>query len=112
MNRKSDKSVLDEMHGIKPDEKAAELDKKITEQFVVDEHGRDRITREVVAWCLRALIIIVFLVVFGAVFALGWHTLLPDKWHWLSSKQFQDVKDFMLSGAIVSVGATYMRRYI
>lgn len=57
------------------------------------------------------LIIIVFTVVCGAIIALGWHLIFPNSYHWLSPTELQDVKNFILSGAVVGLGTSYMRRY-
>lgn len=124
MNKKPDPKFLDTLSGVEPTETdksdSKDFENRLAKLKAEDEHGRDRITLEVVAWCLRGLIVLVFAIIWVAVFALGWHTLLPEKcsWmpsgncHWLSPEQFGNLKSFMLSGAIVSLGAGYLRRYI
>jgi len=57
------------------------------------------------------LIAVVFFIIIAAVLTLGWHLLAPDGWHWLSGSSLQDVKDFVLSGALVGFGTAYVRRY-
>ena len=56
--------------------------------------------------------VMVFIVVAGAVSTLGYHLLTPNKWHWLNPDELQDIKNSVLSGAIVGLGASYIRRYL
>jgi len=49
----------------------------IVEQRAVDDHGRDRITRNVISLCVRSLVVLVFLVVAATIFALSYHYLAP-----------------------------------
>ena len=58
------------------------------------------------------LIVVVFVVVVGAVFTLGYHHILPNKWHWLEKDELQDIKNLVLSGAVVGLGTNYIRRYL
>ena len=60
-------------------------------------------------WVLMA---VVFVVVVGAVFTLGYHHLFSKTWHWLDEDELQDIKNFVLSGAVVGLGTTYIRRYL
>ena len=124
MNTKPDPKFLDTPSGVEPTETdksdSKDFENRLAKLRAEDEHGHDRITLEVVAWCLRGLIVLVFAIKWGAVFALGWHTLLPEKcsWRpsgncqWLSLEPFGNLKSVMLGGAIVSLRAGYLRRYI
>ena len=76
------------------------------------EHKRDEIARRILAWGMWVLMIVVFVIVTGAVFALGYHLVLPNSWHWLEGSELQDIKNFVLSGAVVGLGTTYIRRYL
>lgn len=100
--------VLDQLKNVPP----TDIDKKIAEERAVDNHGRDRITLDIIAWCLRILIIIVVVVVAFAILTLAWHTLAPDNLGWLDEGELQQIKDFMLSGALVSLAVGFMKRYI
>lgn len=56
MSRKSDEDVLSALSGLAPtdsDQKKSEQLKKIAEQRAVDEHGRDRTTRNILSVCLN-----------------------------------------------------------
>lgn len=48
---------------------------------------------------------------------LGWHMLAPGgpespNWHWLCPDELRSVKDFILSGALVTLATQYVRRYM
>ena len=58
------------------------------------------------------LMIAIFVIVIGAVCILGWHHLSPERWHWLDEKALRDIKNFVLSGAVVGLGTNYIRRYL
>lgn len=53
-----------------------------------------------------ALVVIVFLILIGSVITLGWHSLLPQRIHWLDTNQIQVIKNFVLSGAVVGFGTS------
>ena len=76
------------------------------------EHHRDQTSRKILAWGMWVLMAVVFVVVVGAVVTLGYHHLLPKSWHWLGEDALQDVKNFVLSGAVVGLGTSYIRRYL
>jgi len=97
-NDQNDLTLLRELNPTDQDKLHTKQLEELAAQKAVDEHDRDRITKNIISWCMRGLIILVFLVIGLAIIALGWHTLLPEKWHWLTTKQFTDVKNFMLSG--------------
>ena len=82
MNKKPDPKFLDTLSGVEPTETdksdSKDFENRLAKLKAEDEHGRDRITLEVVAWCVRGLIVLVFVIIWVAVFALGWHTLLPE----------------------------------
>ena len=54
----------------------------------------------------------VFVIVVMAVVTLGYHLLAPNTWHWFQPDELQDIKNFVLSGAVVGLGTTYIRRYL
>ena len=58
------------------------------------------------------LIVVVFVVIILAVFTLGFHHLTPETWHWLNKNALQDIKNLVLSGAVVGFGTSYMRKYL
>ena len=76
------------------------------------EHYRDQVSRKILAWGIWILIIVIFVIVVGAVFTLGYHHIFPNKWHWLGKDELQDIKNLVLSGAVVGLGTTYIRRYL
>lgn len=76
------------------------------------EHGREQRSRSIMMYGVWALMVVLFAIAVSAVFSLGWHTLLPEKWHWLTDEQFQDIKSFVLSGAIVGLSTTFLKRYL
>lgn len=76
------------------------------------KHHRDEVARKIIAWGMWILMATVFAVVIFAVFTLGFHLLVPTEWRWLDSEELQEVKNAVLSGAVVGLGTTYLRKYI
>lgn len=76
------------------------------------EHYRDQTSRTILALCMWILMVMVFIIVAGAVSTLGYHLLTPNEWHWLSTDELQDIKNSVLSGAIVGLGTSYIRKYL
>jgi len=60
--------------------------------------------------CLAVVIILVFTIIVFSIFSLGWHMLTNCPW--LMEDKLDEVKNFTLSGALVSVGMTYFKKYI
>ena len=61
------------------------------------------------------LTVLVLLIVALSLCTLAWHMLMPGGEggnHWLDSSELRTVKDFILSGAIVTLGTQYIRRYM
>ena len=76
------------------------------------EHDRDQISRRILARGTWTLMGAVFVIVVMAVVTPGYHLLAPNTWHWFQPDELQDIKDFVLSGAVVGLGTTYIRRYL
>lgn len=114
MKSKGDEDVLGSLRGINPteaDKQKSEKLENLAGQKKIDEYGRERNTRDVASSCLIALIILVFLVIASTIFTLAAHTLTPESWHWLTPDQYQDIKNFVLSGSMVGLAVTVMRKY-
>ena len=75
-------------------------------------HSQDQITRNLVGWGIWELLIAVILIAVAAIATLGWHMLAPDTLHWLDEARLGNVKDLMLSGAVVGLGTSYIRRFL
>ena len=90
---------------------AAEKEQQLLEKEQ-SEHKRDQTTRVIFAYGMWALVVVVFVLMISAVFTLGWHTLAPIWLHWLDPDQIQVIKNFVLSGAVVGIGTSYLRRYL
>ncbi len=56
--------------------------------------------------------IVVFVLIVSAIVTLGYHLLVPNDWYWLEDHELQDIKNLVLSGAVVGLGTTYIRRYL
>ena len=76
------------------------------------EHRRGEVARKIIAWGMWILMVVVFIIIILAVFTLGFHLLAPCKYHWLKPDELQEVKNAVLSGAVVGLGTTYLRRYV
>lgn len=114
MNGKSNETVLGSLQDINPtkaDKQKSEKLENLADQKKIDDHGRERRTRNVASWCLILLIILICIVVTLAILTLAGHTLAPESWHWLTPSQYQDIKNFVLSGAMVGVAISVMRKY-
>ena len=59
-----------------------------------------------------ALMVVLFVLATFAIFTLGWHLVVPEYWYWLKDDELQEIKNFVLSGAMVGVGTAYIRRYL
>ena len=89
------------------------------------KHERDQRQLFVIGWSGTILIVLIVGILFCASFTLAWHMLTPKNmpecgldnaiqrcWQWLKDDQLTVVKNFMLSGALVGLGTTYMRRFV
>lgn len=76
------------------------------------KHRRDEVARKIIAWGMHILMIVVFVLIISAVITLGFHLLAPEAYHWLGPDELQEVKNAVLSGAVVGLGTTYLRRYV
>lgn len=76
------------------------------------EHQRGEVARRIIAWGMWILIVVVFIIIIAAVATLGFHLLVPCAYHWLKPDELQEVKNAVLSGAVVGLGTTYLRRYL
>ena len=80
-----------------------------------NEQSRIERLREIFAWCVYAISILIALVIFTIILAVAWHYLAPSEWAWLSSKQLSAVRVFLFSGTITGLAgflATYVRNRI
>ena len=76
------------------------------------EHDREQTSRTIMMWGIWSLMVALFIIAVSAVVTLGWHTLTPESCHWLNDEQLQDIKDFVLSGAVVGLSTSFLRRYL
>ena len=76
------------------------------------EHWRGEVARRIIAWGMWILIVVVFIIIIAAVATFGFHLLVPGTYHWLEPDELQEVKNAVLSGAVVGLGTTYLRRYL
>ena len=85
------------------------------------QHGWRLQSGRVLNYGLLALTILILVIVAGSIFTLAWHMLAPGDnfggssdggWHWLRTSELGAVKDFILSGALVSLGLQYFRRFV
>lgn len=76
------------------------------------EHKQDEAARRIIAWGMRTLMFVVFLIIISAVVTLGYHLLAPGRYHWLSPEEIETVRNAVVSGSFVALGTTYLRRYI
>ena len=91
--------------------KRAELE----QEALHSEHSRIERLRNLFAWCVYAISILIALVIFTIILAVAWHYLAPSEWAWLSSKQLSAVRVFLFSGTITGLAgflATYVRNRI
>lgn len=76
------------------------------------EHKRDVAIRNIIGLGMNVLVGVIFVIIIVAVGTLGYHLLVPIKYHWLDSGELQNVKDFVLSGTIVGLGTRYFWQYL
>lgn len=75
-------------------------------------HKRDEITSWLIAGGMWLLVFCVFTVVISSVIVIGWHLILPESYDFLCEDELVEIERFLLSGALVGLGTTYLRRYI
>ena len=56
--------------------------------------------------------VVIFVIIVAAFTTLGYHLIMPDEWRWLEEPELRQVRSVVLSGAVVGLGTTYLRRYI
>ena len=86
------------------------------------QHGWRLKFGRVLNYGLLALTVLILVIVAGSIFTLAWHMLAPGGncgggsdycgWHWLRTSELGTVKDFILSGALVSLGLQYVRQFM
>lgn len=77
-----------------------------------NEHWRDEVARKIMGFCMWVAMIVVFVIIISAMATVGWHLLLPEKYHWLDQDALSRVRSAVLSGVVIALGTTYLRRYI
>ena len=77
-----------------------------------NEHFRDETFHKIIAIGSWILLGSLFLVIIGSVLVLGWHLLVPKHWKFLEPEELQEIKDLILSGAVVGLGTNYFRKYL
>ena len=77
-----------------------------------NEHFRDETSRKIIAYGSWILLCSLFAVIIGSVLVLGWHLLVPKNWEFLEPEELREIKDLVLSGAVVSLGTNYFRKYL
>ena len=86
------------------------------EQFRLEraaaDHYQDTTTRRIIAWGMWAVVIVVFAIIISAFLTLGYHLVMPSCLRWLSDDELREVRSAVLSGAVVGLGTTYLRRYL
>lgn len=93
------------------DRAAAQAEEQQLEK-AASEHRRGEVARKIIAWGMWILMIVVFVIIISAIATLGFHLLAPSTYHWLKPDELQEVKNAVLSGAVVGLGTTYFRRYV
>lgn len=76
------------------------------------QHKRDETIRNIIGCGMYVLVSVIFVIIIGAVGMLGYHLLFPTRHHLLDPDELQNVKDFVLNGAIVGLGTSYFRQYL
>ena len=69
-----------------------------------NEHSRYETSREIIAIGSWILLGTLFIVIIGSVLVLGWHLLVPKDWEFLEPAELREIKDLILSGAVVGLG--------
>ena len=77
---------------------------------VKNDHRRSETTRNHMAWGTRAVIWLIVFVVISITFTVAWHHVLGNHFSWLSPDQLEQLRNFLLSGAVVSIVLHYFRK--
>ncbi len=115
MNKTSDqprKIIPDQSSALKNQDHKSQKDAE-NEQRELErsrsEHKRDQVSRQIMAYGSYILMAAIWLSIIGAVFTVSAHTL--TNFGWLSEEDYRTVKNFVLSGAVVGLGTTYLKKY-
>ena len=95
-----------------PQDRRAAQSEEFQLEREASEHRRDEIARNILAWGMWILMIVVFAIIILAIATLGFHLLAPETYHWLDKDSLRQVRSAVLSGAVVGLGTTYLRRYL
>ena len=75
-----------------------------------NEHKRDEKSRTIIAFGMWIILIVILAIIAISVFTIGYHSLTPQGW--LEKPMVQEIKNFLLSGAIVGLGTNYIGRHL
>ena len=72
--------------------------------FKLDFLKWNRDNKIIFGWCIRALIITLFIIVIAIILNLSWHLFIaPDESFWLESDKLEKAKDFIFSGSTMGM---------
>ena len=100
---------------IPPSDPTSAIDEDAEERQLVsarNEHKRDEKSRTIIAIGMWIILSVILAIIAISVFTIGYHFLTPKEWHWLDKPMVQEIKNFLLSGAIVGLGTNYIGRYL
>ena len=93
-----------EMNAFKKQELSAESQR--------NEHNRNEKLRNELAWIVRRLLAVIFILVVIALLILAWHYLGPENLKWMSDENLGIVSAILSSGTISALLVHYVRNRI
>ena len=73
------------------------------------EHGRKEKLRDVLAFCVNAILVLIFVLIAVSIICVVWHHLAPEHWQWMSGESMETVSTVLFSGTVFTIIGQYIR---
>ena len=73
------------------------------------EHGRQEKLRDVLAFCVNAILMLIFLLIGASIILVVWHHLTPESWQWMNDEDLETVSTVLFSGILFTIIGQYVR---
>ena len=73
------------------------------------EHGRQEKLRDVLALCVNAILVLIFVLIGASIFLVVWHHLAPERWQWMDDQSLETVSTVLFSGTLFTIIGQYVR---
>lgn len=84
--------------------------RNLEQERLEDDHDQKKVTRQVLAWVIRILIVAAGLALIAGLSIWAYHLLAPPCWRWLSSDEINQIQHLVTSALLGMVASEYARR--